>query len=164
MIFRRWGNDRMTRILCLDDDLDTLNLLSQILKRAGYEVLTTTGNYEALDIMHHQSIDLLTQDYMRPDLDGLEFLKIMKSDAALRDIPVLGISARPCDSLAEVMKMAGLDFEHDLAGCVTKPFDPFEILEAVSTALTKHGKEIPPQAAQLRDRHPGQQSVEADCI
>ena len=61
------GED-VTRILCLDDDLDTLNLLDRILKRAGYEVLTTTSNNEALDIMHHQPIDLLTQDYMRPDL------------------------------------------------------------------------------------------------
>ncbi len=154
----------MTRILCLDDDSETLDFMRLILTRVGYEVLTTTRNYEALDIMHHQSIDLLTQDYMRPDLDGLEFLKMMKSDAALRDIPVLGVAALARDLWAEGMKRLGLDPDRDLAGYVTKPFGPFEVLEAVSTALIKHGKEIPPQAAQLREWHLGQQSVETDRI
>ncbi len=157
-------NDRMIRILCLDDDLDTLNFLSLALNRAGYEVLTTMSNYEALDIMHHQPIDLLTQDFMRPDLDGLEFLRIMKSDATLRDIPVVGVAALARDLWIEGMEHMGLDPDRDLAGYVTKPFGPFEILDAVSTALIKHSKEIPPQAAQLRDRHPGQQSVETDRI
>ncbi len=150
----------MTRILCLDDDSETLDVMRLILTRVGYEVLTTTSNYEALDIMHHQSIDLLTQDYMRPDLTGLEFLKIMKSDAALRDIPVLGVAALARDLWIEGMKRMGLEPDRDLAGYVTKPYDPFELLEAVEAALNKHGQEIPPQAAQLRDGQPGQQPAE----
>jgi CheY-like chemotaxis protein len=152
----------MTRILCLDDDSDMVNLLSLALKRAGYEVLTTTSSYKALDILRHQPIDLLTQDFMRPDLDGLEFLKILKSDAALRDIPVLGVSARPRDPRAEEMKRVGLDLERDLAGYVTKPYSPFELLEAVEAALTKHGKAIPAQAAQVMTKYRGQQSAETD--
>jgi CheY-like chemotaxis protein len=152
----------MIRILCLDDDPEVVVLLSRILRPAGYEVLSTTNSHEALDILRHQPIDLITQDFMRPDIHGLEFLQIMKSDAALRDIPVLGVSARPRDGRAEEMKLAGLDLERDLAGYVTKPFGPFELLVAVETALTKHGKAIPPQAAQLRARHLSQQAAETD--
>jgi CheY-like chemotaxis protein len=137
-------------------------LLSRILKPKGYEVLTTTSSYEALNILRHQPIDLLTQDFMRPDLDGLEFLKIMKSDVALSDIPVLGVSARPRDLRAEEMRQAGLDLERDLAGYVTKPYGPFDLLEAVEAALTKHGKAIPPQVVQRRARHLSQQPAETD--
>jgi CheY-like chemotaxis protein len=139
----------MTRILCLDDDPELLNLLRLTLKRVGYEVLTTTSSYEALDILRQQPIDLLTQDFMRPDLNGLEFLKIMKADAALRDIPVVGVSARPRAARVEEMKQVGLDLERDLAGYITKPFSPFEIVEAVEAALAKAGKALPPQATQL---------------
>jgi len=39
--------------------------------------------------LRHQPIDLFTQDFMRPDLNGLELLQMLKSDAALRDMPVL---------------------------------------------------------------------------
>jgi CheY-like chemotaxis protein len=152
----------MTHILCLDDDPEVVNLLSLILTRVGYEVLSTTNSYEALDILRHQPIDLITQDFMRPDIYGVEFLQMMKSDAALRDIPVLGISARPRDPRADEMKQAGLDFERDLAGYVTKPFSPFQLVEAVETALTKHGKAIPSQAVQLMTKYRTQRSVETD--
>jgi CheY-like chemotaxis protein len=152
----------MTRILCLDDEPEILDLLSLILKPKGYEVLSTTNGREAQEILRHQSIDLLTQDFARPDLNGLELLQIMKSDAALRDIPVLGVSARPRDRRAEEMKQAGLDLDRDLAGYVTKPFGPFELLEAVEAALTKHGKSTPPQAVQLRARYLSPQPTETD--
>ncbi len=144
----------MTRILCLDDEPEIIDLLRLIVKPAGYEVLATTSSYEALDILRHQPIDLFTQDFMRPDIDGLKFLQIMKSDAALREIPVLIVAAE--------MKQAGYDPDRDLAGYVTKPFSPFELLKAVEAALTRHAKAIPLQAAQLRARHLGQQSVETD--
>ena len=127
----------MTRILCLDDDPEALILLNMILKRLGYEVLTTTSSDEALDIMRQQSFDLLTQDFMRPDLDGLEFLKIMKSDPALRDIPVLSVASRERDSLAEAVKSAGLDPDRDVAGYVTKPFHPATLVDAVKSVLAR---------------------------
>ncbi len=152
----------MTRILCLDDDLDTLNLLSLILKKADYEVLSTTSSYEALEILHHQPIDLITQDFMRPELDGLDFLKIMKSDAALRDIPVVSVAARVSDQLAEAVKQAGFDPDQDVAGYVSKPFSPFEIVDAIEVALTRYGKTIPPQAVHLRARYLSQQPAETD--
>jgi CheY-like chemotaxis protein len=86
---------------------------------------------------------------MRPGLDGLEFLKIMKSDAALCNIPVLMVASRERGPWAEAIKHAGLDPDHDVAGYVTKPFGPLELLEAVEAALSQYGKAIPPQAPPL---------------
>ena len=146
----------MTCVLCLDDEPEILDLLNLILKPKGYEVFYTTSGYEALEILRHQPIDLVTQDFMRPELNGLEFLKIMKADAGLRDIPVIGVSARPRAIRTEEMKLAGLDIELDLACYVTKPFGPYELMNAVETVLTDHGKAIPPRPAQLHHKQSGE--------
>jgi two-component system alkaline phosphatase synthesis response regulator PhoP len=131
----------MVRILSLDDESQMLNLLRLILGRVGYECLGTTDEQEALSILRTQSIDLFTQDFMRPvGLCGVEFLRKLKSDEALKDIPVVGISARPRDARAKELKLAGLDIERDLAGYIQKPFAPQELVVVIEAALRKRGK------------------------
>lgn len=148
----------MTRILSLDDESEMLDLLCLIFRRAGYESLCTTDEQEALSILRTQPIDLLTEDFMRPGIGGWEFLRLMKSDAGLRDIPILGISAGPKDMRARQLKAMGLDIDRDLDGYVTKPYGPIELLDAVAAALTKRSKPVPAQAVQFRakfiTRHP----------
>jgi CheY-like chemotaxis protein len=101
----------------------------------------TTNEQEALSILRTRSIDLFTQDFMRPvGLCGIEFLRKLKSDEALKDIPIVGISARPRDARAKELELAGLDMERDLAGYIQKPFGPQELLEVIEAALRKRGK------------------------
>jgi CheY-like chemotaxis protein len=131
----------MTRILSLDDESQMLDLLHLILERVGYECLGTTDEQEALSILRTQSIDVFTQDFMRPvGLCGVEFLRKLKSDETLRDIPVVGISARPRDARAKELELAGLDMERDLAGYIQKPFGPHELLEVIEAILRKQEK------------------------
>jgi CheY-like chemotaxis protein len=131
----------MTRILSLDDESQMLDLLRLILERAGYECLGTTDEQEALSILRTQPVDLFTQDFMRPvGLCGVEFLRKLKSDEALRDIPVIGISARVRGARAKELELAGLDMDRDLDGYVQKPFGPQELLEVIEAALHKQGK------------------------
>jgi two-component system alkaline phosphatase synthesis response regulator PhoP len=131
----------MTRILSLDDESQMLDLLRLILERVGYECLGTTDEKEALSILRTQPVDLFTQDFMRPvGLCGIEFLRKLKSDEALKNIPVVGISAKPRDARAKELELAGLDMERDLAGYIQKPFGPQELLEAIEAALRKQGK------------------------
>ena len=74
----------MTRILSLDDEPAILKLLGVSLELAGYEHSCTTDGHQALRILYHEQIDLLTQDIMRPKMDGWELYRLMKSDAELR--------------------------------------------------------------------------------
>ena len=143
----------MTRILCLDDDHEFTDLLRLILTRAGYEVITTSEEAQALAILRAQPPDLFTQDFLRPGVGGWEFLRMMKSDAGLRDIPVLGISAGPRDMRARQLESMGLDIERDLVGYLTKPFGPIELLDVVEATLQKHARPIPDQAAHLREQY-----------
>jgi two-component system alkaline phosphatase synthesis response regulator PhoP len=131
----------MTRILSLDDESQMLDLLRLILERVGYECLGTTDEQEALSILRTQPVDLFTQDFMRPvGLCGIEFLRKLKSDEALKDIPVVGISARPRDARAKELESAGLDMERALAGYIQKPFGPQELLVIIKAALRKRGE------------------------
>jgi CheY-like chemotaxis protein len=131
----------MVRILSLDDEPEMLNLMRLILGRAGYECLGTTDEQETLSILRTQSVDLFTQDFMRPvGLGGIEFLRKLKSDEALKDIPVVGISARPRGARAEELETAGMDMERDLDGYIQKPLGPQELLEVIEAALRKRGK------------------------
>ena len=143
----------MTRILCLDDDHEFTDLLRLILTRAGYEVVITNDEEQALSILRTQPPDLFTQDFLRPGMGGWVFLRMLRADAALRDIPVLGISAGPRDMRARQLESMGLDIDRDLAGYLTKPASPIEVLDVVEAALQRHSLPIPVQAAQFREQY-----------
>jgi CheY-like chemotaxis protein len=143
----------MTRILSVDDEREMLDLLRLILERAGYEFTGVVSGVEALAVMRTETIDLLTQDFMRLDnLDGRELLREMKSDVSLCSIPVLGVSAGPRELREERFEPFGLDFQRDLDGYVKKPYAPQELLEAVEEALRRHGKPIPDREKESRER------------
>ena len=142
----------MTLILSLDDEPGILELLRLILEYSGYETIGTDDEPEALSILRRQPVDLFTQDMMRPGMGGLDFLHHMKSDPALRNIPVLVISAGMRGIRAEPLEQYGLDIDHDLDGYLQKPFGPWQLLETVETILRKHSKPLPPEESRVRAR------------
>ena len=133
----------MTRILSLDDDPEMLNLLRVILVDSGYEFLGTTDEQEALSILRTQSVDLFTQDFMRPSLGGFEFLRQIKCEKDLSSIPVLGISGGARDARAKQLEQVGLDIDRDLDGYLQKGFGLDELLGTIETILKKRGKPLP---------------------
>jgi len=137
----------MTRILSLDDCAEIVDLLSLILTRAGYEHTGTTDNYDALSILRSEPVDLFTQDLMRPDMDGWTFCELMKSDASLRHIPMLIISAKS----QSIDKILGLQVCH-VDGYLTKPFGPQELLEAIAEILKRRSKPLPTEEDKARTR------------
>ena len=66
------------RILLVDDDASSLEVLGEVLKRAGYEIFSAENGYEALKIIQGDSIDLAILDYELPDTTGLELLQQIK--------------------------------------------------------------------------------------
>src|SRR5262245_44423194 len=83
-------------ILVVDDDAGNRDVLARRLSRDGYLVRTAADGAAALEALRSDDgppVDLALLDVMMPGLDGYELLKRMKADPALRDIPVLMISA-----------------------------------------------------------------------
>jgi adenylate cyclase len=129
-------------ILVVDDNADNRDMLARRLNRQGYEVLTAVGGRAALDTLAARPIDLVLLDVMMPDLDGYAVLQRLKADPALRDIPVLMISA--LDELDSVVRCIQLGAEDYLS----KPFEPVLLQARIGACLEK--KRFHDQEARLR--------------
>ena len=78
------------RILIVDDDETTLDLLSMQLQSEGYQVETASGGAEALEFIRRQVPDLILLDLLMPDIDGLEVCRAVRS---FSDVPIVVLSA-----------------------------------------------------------------------
>ena len=76
-------------VLVVDDDKSVRELLAVILECEGYLVVTAASGADALRLAAELRPDLITLDVMMPDMDGWSVLAALKSDEALRDIPVI---------------------------------------------------------------------------
>ncbi len=118
-------------ILVVDDNEDNRDMLARRLRRQGYEVLTAAGGHVALEALAGAPVDLVLLDVMMPDLDGYAVLQRLKADPALRDIPVLMISA--LDELDSVVRCIQLGADDYLG----KPFDPVLLQARIGACLEK---------------------------
>jgi len=120
---------RPTRILAVDDSAVNLKLLSMILGREGFEVITTTSSLKALPLTIEHRPELLLLDIMMPGLSGLELLAQLKANNVTDSIPVLMVTARTQGSDVKAALEAGA-FDY-----IKKPLDEVEIVARVHSAL-----------------------------
>ena len=100
----------MTKILCIEDDLDMIDYIKLILGKAGYEVIGDDGGAKGLAAMRQELPDLVLLDLMMPGMDGAEVLLRKGEDETIRDIPVIALTAlnSPFD---QVMWLARTDLQ-----------------------------------------------------
>jgi CheY-like chemotaxis protein len=98
------------KILCVEDDPDMIDYIKLILGKAGYEVIGADGGAEGLEAMRREQPDLILLDLMMPGMDGAEVLLRKKEEAAIRDIPVIALTAldSPFD---QIMWLARTDLQ-----------------------------------------------------
>lgn len=98
------------KILCVEDDPDMIEYIRLILERAGYDVIGADGGVEGLEAMQREKPDLILLDLMMPEMDGAEVLLRKKQDPAIRDIPVIALTAlnSPFD---QIMWLARTDLQ-----------------------------------------------------
>jgi sigma-B regulation protein RsbU (phosphoserine phosphatase) len=121
-----------SRLLLVDDNEDNLYTLTRRLRREGYEQLERAENGEqALALLKSKPFDLVLLDVMMPGLNGYEVLERMRSDALLRHVPVIMISA--LDEMDSVIRCIELGAEDYLS----KPFNPTLLHARVGASLEK---------------------------
>ncbi|MBI4802954.1 MAG: response regulator [Elusimicrobia bacterium] len=81
--------DRTYRILCVDDEDFTLDLLETLLVPLGHEVVTALNGKTALDILTDKTINLALLDINMPGMDGYEVCRRIKTDSQTKHIPVI---------------------------------------------------------------------------
>jgi len=116
------------KVLVVDDDIKTVDLIMLYLNRDGYEVLTAHDGVEALRVARDGNPDLIVLDLMLPDMDGLEVCRTLRDEC---DVPIIMLTARTTDQ----DKLTGLDSGAD--DYVTKPFSPRELAARVRAVLRR---------------------------
>jgi CheY-like chemotaxis protein len=119
------------RVLVVDDQQSNRDLLSCWLERQQHEVLLAADGAAALDLVMRHPCDLVLLDMMMPGMSGIEVLQRMKSDAVLREVPVIVISAlNDLDSIVRCIALGAEDY-------LPKPFEPLLLRARVEYSLEK---------------------------
>ncbi|HET9131145.1 MAG TPA: sigma-54 dependent transcriptional regulator, partial [Terriglobia bacterium] len=119
----------MEKILIVDDEQSLRDVLSIMLKRAGYVVTSAMDGEEAIELLNREIFDLVITDLRMPKIDGMEVLRAVKS--ASPETVVLIITAfATADSAVDAMKQGAYDY-------LTKPFQVDEVQLIIRNALEK---------------------------
>jgi CheY-like chemotaxis protein len=112
------------RILIVDDDNDIREIIAVVLAAEGHEVAAAADGASALDeLQRPPRPSLILLDMMMPRLDGEGFMKALRSDPNLADIPVVILTAHPAGRAKA--------FELGAAGCLRKPVELGDLLAVV---------------------------------
>jgi two-component system alkaline phosphatase synthesis response regulator PhoP len=116
------------RVLVVDDDVKTVELVKLYLNRDGYRVLAAYDGVEALRLAQESHPDLIVLDLMLPGLDGLEVCRTLRKES---DVPIIMLTAKTTDQ----DKLTGLELGAD--DYISKPFSPQELAARVRAVLRR---------------------------
>jgi CheY-like chemotaxis protein len=118
------------RILVIDDEPTTLDLLRRVLELKGYDVSTARNGQEGVELFQQQPSDLVITDMVMPVKDGLQTILDLRSDVP--ELPVIAISGGGTISKERYLAIAAY---LDKVVTIAKPFSLEEITEAVEKLL-----------------------------
>ena len=122
------------RILVIEDDPETVDMLRMVLERASYEVVAAYDGQEGVEKARAEKPDAIILDLMMPEKDGFAACKELKEDRECADIPILVVTALP-DYLPRTWyaKTMALDLESE--DYIDKPVDHKELLRRIGELL-----------------------------
>ena len=121
-----------SRILIIEDDPDTTELIRLYLVRDGHQVLTASDGVQGLRLAQEDAPDLIVLDLMLPRMDGLEVCRRVRQ---ISQTPIIMLTAR----VEEEDRLGGLDMGAD--DYVTKPFTPRELAARVRAVLRRAARD-----------------------
>jgi DNA-binding response OmpR family regulator len=117
------------QVLYIEDEEDTLQLVTILLENNGYEVIGVPNGESGLKAMKENKPDVVLLDLMLPGMSGKAVYKKMKSDDNLKDIPIVLLTAWGASS--------GVGLNKDLVeDYLLKPFSSRDLLDALSKVLS----------------------------
>ena len=120
-----------TKILVVEDDIAIRDMLLFTLKQSGF-VCEAAGDGEAgLDALKLQQPDLILLDWMLPGIDGIEFIRRLRANEFLANIPVIMLTAKgESEDMVKGLSVGADDY-------VNKPFSPPELMARIKAVLRR---------------------------
>ena len=149
------GFTRRATVLVVDDESSIAELIGEVLDTAGYRVLQASNGRAALAIAFREHPALVLTDRMMPEIDGIEFVRLLYNTPATRDIPVVIMSStrpserrgadkivchtRALDRLAtkHIPGVSTVVVAESQVGFLEKPFDIDALVDLVDTITTE---------------------------
>jgi CheY-like chemotaxis protein len=119
----------MTKILLVEDNEMTRDMLSRRLGRMGFEVANATDGAQGVEMARSEAPDLILMDMSLPVLDGWDATRRLKADAELARIPVIALTAHAMAGDREKALEAGCD-DYD-----TKPIELSRLLGKIEALM-----------------------------
>ncbi len=116
-------------ILTVDDSASVRQMVTFTLKGAGYNVLEAVDGEDGLTKLNSASVDMVITDLNMPKLDGLGFIKKIRTNPKSKFIPVIMLTTESQAEKKQAGKAAGA------TGWIVKPFKPEQLLDVVKKVL-----------------------------
>jgi len=117
------------RILVVDDDPDTVDILSRHLQREGFVAIEAFCGSDCLQIVRESDVDVILLDLMMPGMDGFQVCQELKSDPKSAEIPIILVTARDdIEARAEGIRLGVSEF-------LTKPFSRRQLVARINSQL-----------------------------
>ena len=118
-------------LLLADDDVVIQRLVQPHLERAGFRTILADNGARAWELIMTEAPEIIILDIQMPEMDGLGLLRLLKSIASTKAVPVIIISASYERPLEEEAKAWGA------VGFLTKPFSPAQLLAMIRRVPAK---------------------------
>ena len=118
-------------VMVVEDNEKNRKLMRVVLKAKGYNVIEAATGEEALNILRNQKPDIILMDIQLPGIDGITLIKQIKATTALKDTPIIAVTAYAMKGDEEKIMEAGCD------AYVSKPINTQELPLIVEKYIKK---------------------------
>ncbi|EFO80469.1 response regulator receiver [Oscillochloris trichoides DG-6] len=122
----------MKTILVVDDNTDNRNIIAQMLKISGFQVVCAINGVHALEVAASERPDLIMMDMAMPVMDGWSATGHLKADPELNRIPVIAVTGHVTQN--EINRALNMGCED----VITKPIDFETMIQKVRRYATRH--------------------------
>lgn len=134
MIEQKSSTTAAGRILIVDDDANTLEILRRWLNREGYQTVSADNGTACLAALEKEPIDVIVLDVMMPGMDGLQVCERLREHAEWRNIPVMLLTAKDdIETRSRGMVLGVSEY-------LTKPVNKLELFARLRAQL--HSREL----------------------
>ena len=117
------------KILVIDDDRVLLEIVSDMIRRAGFRAEVFDDPKSGVEAAKQGEISLILLDVMMPEMDGFEVLKVLKDDEETSEIPVIMLTSQDqINSFSQAHDLGAIDY-------ISKPFEESFLIKRVYRAL-----------------------------